>query len=129
MLLLVLTMSTSINLPVIEHECNFSKMKTFYFFSLDHKCKKDSCYKENEATDGQQFSKIPCCSVETTFVNNDEPVVLNSHVSVVQAAILIEIFNFRQEPQKLIKVKEFVPIEHQKRYGYKYRIAMQSFLC
>ena len=126
---MVLTISTSLNLPIIEHECNFSKMKTFHFFSLDHKCKKDRCHKENEPTDGQQFSKTPCCSVETTFVNNEEPVVLNSNVSVVQAAILTEIFNFIQEPLKLLKVKEFVLIEHQKLYGYQYRIAMQSFLC
>lgn len=126
---MVLTMSTSINLPIIEHECNFSKMKTVHFFSLDHNCNKDKCHKENKPKDGQQFSKIPCCTVETSFVNNDEPVVLNTELSIVQVAILTQVFDFVIKPLKYNFVENFVPLEHQKLYGYKYRIAVQSFLC
>tara|TARA_B110000908_G_scaffold143938_1_gene173206 strand:+ start:868 stop:1236 length:369 start_codon:yes stop_codon:yes gene_type:complete len=122
-------MGTSINLPIIEHECNFSKKKSFHFFSLDHKCKKGKCHKESKPTEGQQLSKIPCCSIETSFVNNTELVVLNSELSIVQVAFLSPIYNLVDESLNFKKRKEFVPSEHKKRYGYRYRIALQSFLC
>lgn len=126
---MVLTIGTSLNLPIIEHECNFSKKKSFHFYSLEHKCDNASCQMVKVRSSEKELSKVPCCNLETSFVNNTEPVLVNTELSVVQVAILTQLFNYVKAPLKFNFVEEPVLFEHEKLYGYQYRIALQSFLC
>lgn len=111
------------------HECNFSKKKSAHFFSFDHQCKKTSCTLAEKPSTQKSVSKIPCCEVETKFVQSQDFTPANRTLSTTQAILLSSIFQYIL-PQNKLEKKELIPIEPEpKHFGFQYRIALQSFLC
>lgn len=127
--LLVLMLGSSINLPVIMHECSFSKKKTTHFFSMDHQCKKSHCAIPEKPSKESKITKVPCCTVETSFIQNQDFTSLKAQLSSSHFIVQTSLFSIVL-PTKTIEKETILPLEPQlKRYGFQYRIAMQSFLC
>lgn len=122
-------LGSSINLPVIMHECNFSKKKTTHFFSMEHECEKSHCDAPEKPSKESRITKTPCCKIETSFVKSQDFSPLTSQLSLSQFIILSSLFSYIL-PTKIIEKKSTLPLEPElKRFGFQYRIAMQSFLC
>lgn len=122
-------LGSSINLPVIMHQCNYSKKKTTHFFSMEHKCEKSHCEAPEKPSKESKITKVPCCKIETSFVKSQDFSTLKTQLSPSQFIILSSLFSYIL-PLKTIEKETILPIEPElKRYGFQYRIALQSFLC
>lgn len=122
-------MVSSINLPIITHECNYSKKKSIHFFSFEHQCQKTQCTLSEEKSTEDRFSKVPCCEIETLMVESQEFTAIERNVSIVQSFILSSLYSFIL-PQKTIEKSPIKLLEPElKHFGYQYRIELQSFLC
>lgn len=111
------------------HECSFSKKKTTHLFSIDHKCKKSHCDAPKKPSKESRFSKTPCCSIETSFVKSQDFTHSITKFSPSQFPVLNTMYSYVL-PQVKIEQSAITPKEPEPlRYGYKYRIIMQSFLC
>lgn len=122
-------LGSSINLPVITHECNYSHKKSTHLFSIDHQCKNAKCLVPQKVSKEAQVSKIPCCQIETNFVQNQDFTPSARNLSPSQAIILSTIFSFIL-PITATEVNTKLPLEPEpKHFGLQYRIELQSFLC
>lgn len=129
--LLFIIAISSIGLPIISHACSDSKTIEFELFSAeeDDCCTTSCCHIEEETHNEIGFSKTPCCSFETTIYQNITHLVSKFEIKFTQLELVSFDFSFTEKPRlKEIHPKVFDTHFYDK-YGLKYRIALQSFLC
>jgi hypothetical protein len=122
---------SNIGLPVISHQCNYSKKKSVHLFSYEHQCKKASCsLSDTQIPLDVHFEKVPCCSIETQFLQAEDHLTSTADYSFKSNNILSyfsPIATYISPKKSTFKPFHPIPIA-QRQYGLPYRIFIQSFI-
>lgn len=126
-MLFIITIS-SIGMPLITHSCSHDNKKDIHIFSSENQCK-DACCAVEVINDVLSFNDAPCCSFETSFLKNENHISPQIELTKKQIIILSSLFFQHEIIEDFISKKLEHKSFHHKSFGYKYRIALQSFLC
>ncbi|MGB1315467.1 MAG: hypothetical protein ACPG4Y_05570 [Chitinophagales bacterium] len=127
-LMLFIIAISSVGMPLITHSCSHSNQKDIHLFSSDHHCN-DKCGASSETDEILSFSKAPCCSFEASFLKNVNLFSSNKQLSSKQIVMLYSLFLPKESLQVFYNEQIYSNTYYHKRFGYQYRIAIQSFLC